>query len=61
MNLEHLLSRAVFSWLVSWWQDWRISGKALVVAQGNTMPADFRDRRAGGVEARGARMLLLAA
>ena len=31
MNLEHLLSRAVFSWLISWWQGWLLAGKALLV------------------------------
>ena len=61
MNLEHLRSRAVFDWLVSWWQGWLFAGKALLVAQGNTMQAEFRERRAGEDEARGARMVRLAA
>ena len=52
---------AVFAWLVSWWQGWMFSGKALLVAQRNTMPADFRDRSAWGVESRGEEILLLAA
>jgi hypothetical protein len=61
MNLEHLLTQAVFDWFVSWWQGWLFAGKALVVAQGNTRQTDFRDRSAGRLEARGARMVLLAA
>ena len=61
MNLEHLLSRAVFSWLVSWWQGWLCAGKALLVAQGNTRHADFRDRSVCGLESKGARFVLLAA
>ena len=61
MNLEHLLSRAVFSWLVSWWQGWLFAGEALLVAQGNPMHRGFRDRSAWGVESRGARIVLLAA
>jgi len=61
MNLEHLLSRAVFSCLCSWWQGWLFAGKALVVDQGNTRQADFHDSSAGGVESRGARMVRLAA
>jgi IS5 family transposase len=61
MNLEHLLTRAVFDWLFSWWQGWRVSGKALVMPQGNTMHEDFRDRSAGVVETRGARIVRLAA
>jgi len=61
MNLEHLLSRGVLSWLFSWWQGWIFPGKALVVAQGNTIYANFRDRSAGVLETRGARMVRLAA
>jgi hypothetical protein len=61
MNLEHLLSRGVFSWLFSWWRGWLFSGNALVVAQGSTRHADFRDSSAGGVESRGARMVRWAA
>ena len=61
MNLEHLLSRAVFSWLVSWWQGWLFAGKALLAAQGNPMHRGFRDRSAWGVESKGARIVLLAA
>ncbi len=61
MNLEHLLSQGVVSWLFSWWHGWSFSGKALLVAQRNTMHADFRDRSECGVESRGARMVRLAA
>jgi hypothetical protein len=61
MNLEHLLIRGAFSWRFSWWQGWMFSGKALVVAQRNTMHTDSRDRSACGVESRGARIFLLAA
>jgi hypothetical protein len=61
MNLEHLLSRGTFSWLVSLWQGWLFSGKALVVAKGSTMYANFRDRSACGAEPRGARIVRLAA
>ena len=60
MNLEHLLSQAVLSWLFSWWQSWMFSGKTLLVVQGNTMHADFHDRRACGVESRVARIFLVA-
>jgi len=61
MNLEHLLSQAVFSWLASWWQGWLFAGKALLVAQGNTRQMDFRDRSACKVKSRGAEMVRLAA
>jgi IS5 family transposase len=61
MNLEHLLSRVVFSWLGAWWQGWLFAKKVLLVAQGNTMHRDFRDRSAWGSESREARMVLLAA
>ena len=61
MNLEHLLSRVVFSWLSSWCRAWRSTWNALLVAQRNTMHADFRDRSVCGVESRGAEMVLLAA
>ena len=60
MNLEHLLTRVVFAWLFSWWQGWRCTWNGLL-AQRGTMQVDFRDRRACGVEARVARMVLLAA
>ena len=61
MNLEHLLSRGVFAWLVSWWQGWLFAGKAPLLAQGNTRPVDFRDRSECEVESRGAEMVRLAA
>jgi len=61
MNLEHLLTQGVFSWLVSWWQSCLSPVKDRLVAQGNTMHADFRDRSACGIEFRGARIILLAA
>ncbi len=56
MNLEYLLSRGVFSWLISWWQPWMFSGKVLMVAEGNTMNPACCDRRACNVEMRGARI-----
>jgi hypothetical protein len=61
MNLEHLLSRGVFSWLSSWCWAWRNTWNGLLVAQRNTMHADFRDRSECGVESRGAEIVLLAA
>ena len=61
MNLEHLLSRAVFSWFVAWWQGWLFIGKALLVAKGHTMQRDCRDRSAWGSESREARMVRWAA
>ncbi len=61
MNLEHLLSRGVFSWRSSWCWAWRSTWNGLLVAQRNTMHADFRDRSVCGVESRGARMVLVAA
>ena len=61
MNLEHLLSQGVFSWLFSWWWAWRSTWKGLLVAQRNTVHADFRNRSECEVESRGAEMVLLAA
>jgi len=61
MNLEHLLSRGVFSWLSSWCWAWRSTWKGLLVAQRNTVHADFRNRSECGVESRGAEIVRLAA
>ena len=61
MNLEHLLSRGVFSWLSSWCWAWRSTWNGLLVAQRNMRHADFHDRSACGVEPRGAEIVLLAA
>ena len=61
MNLEHLLSRVVFSWLGAWWQGWLFAKKALLVNQGHTMQRDFRSRSAWGSESREARMVRWAA
>lgn len=55
MNLEHLLTRAIFSWLFSWWQDWRSMWNGLLDAWWLQMQANFRDSRVYGVEGRGAR------
>ncbi len=60
MNVEHLTSRAIVDWLFSWWQGLIFSRKALLMNQGNTRHADFRDGNADVVECRGARMVLLA-
>jgi hypothetical protein len=61
MNLEHLLARGVFYWLSSWWHGWMFSGKAMLVAKGAMMNADFSDRSGGGLAARGARISQFAA
>ncbi len=61
MNLEHLLSRGAFYWLVSWWKAWMFPGKALLVAKGTTIYVDCSGRRDDGLTARGARILQLAA
>jgi hypothetical protein len=61
MNLEHLLTRALFDWLVSWCWVWRSTWNGLLLAQRNTRHANCRDRSECGVEARGAEMVLLAA
>lgn len=54
MNLELLLTRAVFSWLWSWWQAWS-TGNGLLGARGLQMSTYFRDDRGSGLEVRGAR------
>jgi hypothetical protein len=61
MNLEHLLTRGIFSWLSSWWQGWRFPGKARLVAKGTTIHVDCSVRRGDGLTARGVRILQLAA
>jgi hypothetical protein len=55
MNLEHLLTRAVFSWLYSWWQACRSTGNGLLGAWWLQMPAIFRDDHVHGGVVRGAR------
>ena len=61
MNLEHLLSRVVCSWLVSWWWAWRSTWNGLLVTQRNAMHVDSRDRSQCGVESRVAEIVRLAA
>ena len=55
MNLEHLLSRTVFDWLVSWWQGWRSAWNGLLEAWGLQMQTNFRDYRGYGVKGSGRR------
>jgi hypothetical protein len=61
MNLEHLLTRAVSFWLLSWWPNWMFPGKDWLVAKRDTMPADFSDRGGGSLAPRGAKISQLAA
>lgn len=53
MNLEHLLTQAVFSWLVSWWQDWRNTGNTRLAGWWLEMQTHFRDDRLDGLKGRG--------
>ncbi len=55
MNLEHLLTRAVFSWLSSWWQACRNTWNGLLGGWWLLIPAIFRDDHVHGGMARGAR------
>ena len=55
MNLEHLLTRAVFDWLFSWWQGWRRMWNGLLGALWRTMKTDFWDYRGYGIEGSGGR------
>jgi hypothetical protein len=55
MNLEHLLTRGVFSWLSSWCQGWRSTWNGLLGAWWLTMQTNFREHRGYGVEDRGGR------
>lgn len=55
MNLEHLLTRAVFDWLSSWWQGWRSTWNGLLGAWWLQMKTNFRDHHGYGVEVRGGR------
>ena len=55
MNLEHLLTRAVFSWLCSWWQGWQSTWNGLLGVSWLPMPTPFRDDHVPGGVVRGAR------
>ena len=57
MNLEHLLTRAVFDWLACWWQVWRSTWNGLLGARWPQMPPTFPDDGVDGLEVRGARRL----
>jgi len=57
MNLEHLLTQAVFSWLCAWWQGWKGTWNGLLEAWWFPLPTPFRDDRVEGVVAREARNL----
>ena len=61
MNLEHLLTRVGSFLFFSWWPSWMCPGTDRLVAKGDTMNADFSDRSACGLAARGARISQLAA
>jgi len=52
MNLEHLLTRTVFDWLSSWWQDWRRTWNGLLGARWLQMLVTLRDDHVYGVVAR---------
>jgi IS5 family transposase len=56
MNLEHLLTQAVFSWLLSWWQACRSMWNGLLGPWRLQMPTTFRDERVSGVVIRGGRV-----
>ncbi len=63
MNLEHLLTRAVFSWLPSWWLAWSRSWNGLRSGWWLQMPVTFRVALTSGVvgrEARGPQFLAAA-
>ena len=55
MNLEHLLTRAVFSWLWSWWSVWSKTWNSLLRARGLQIQPYLRDDRGDGLEVRGVR------
>ena len=55
MNLEHLLTRGIFSWLSLWWQGWKSMWNSLLGAWWLQMQTNFLDHRVYGVEVRGAR------
>lgn len=61
MNLEHLLARVGSFWFFSWWPNWMCPGKDRLAAKEDTRNADFSDRSACGLAARGARISQLAA
>ena len=50
MNLEHLLTRAIFSWLWAWWQAWRSTWNGLLGARWLQLPTYFRDDRGYDLE-----------
>jgi hypothetical protein len=52
MNLEHLLTRTVFDWLSSWWQDWRRTWNGLLGARWLQMLVTLRDDHVYGVVVR---------
>jgi hypothetical protein len=53
MNLEHLLVRVGSFLFVAWWPSWRSTGKGFLGGRWFNIHTDGRDRRGGGVEARG--------
>jgi len=53
MNLEQLLTRAIFSWLASWWQGWRSRWNGLLGAWWLQIQTTFQDDRASDVGGRG--------
>jgi hypothetical protein len=55
MNLEHLLTRGIFSWLSLWWQGWKSMWNSLLGAWWLQMQKNFLDHRVYGVDVRGAR------
>jgi transposase, IS5 family len=55
MNLEHLLTRAVFSWLWSWWPAWGSTWNGLLSAWWLPTPTSFRDDHVPGGGVRGTR------
>lgn len=55
MNLEHLLTRGIFSWLSLWWQGWKSMWNSLLGAWWLQMQTNFLDHRVYGIEVRGAR------
>jgi len=55
MNLEHLLTRAGFDWLFSWWQGWKSTWNGLLDAWWLQIQTTFHDDRVYGVVVRGTR------
>jgi transposase, IS5 family len=55
MNLEHLLTRAVVSWLWSWWQAWGSTWNGLLSAWWLPTPTSFCDDHVPGGGVRGTR------